>query len=186
MQIANKIRVNTEKMDHLVALLVALAITIHILESAIPSPVPGVKPGLANIVTIIVFFHFGIKTAAWVSLLRVLVVGLMLGTLFSPTFILSLIGACATLMLLIILKTVSDSIPQWRLGPVGYSILGAMAHTCAQFVIAYTFFIPHEAILGLLPLLMTTSVLFGLISGLIAASVINNKELKLLFLRRAI
>ena len=60
MQMTKKLSVNTQKMDHLIALLVALAVTIHILESAMPSLIPGVKPGLANIVTILVFFHFGI------------------------------------------------------------------------------------------------------------------------------
>jgi riboflavin transporter FmnP len=65
-------QIQTTAEDHRIAWLAALAITIHILESALPSPVPGLKPGLANVITIAALIQFGWGTAAWVSLLRVL------------------------------------------------------------------------------------------------------------------
>lgn len=170
--------VKTYKDDHVIAWLTALAITVHILESTLPSPFPGFKPGLANIVTIIVLCRYGIKMAAWVSLLRVLVSSLLLGTFMSPTFMLSLSGAVATLMALFLVIKMTHFYPFWALGPVGYSVLGAMTHISVQFYVAYYLFIQHDALFSLLPILATTSLIFGVISGLIISSVLTNLENK--------
>ena len=86
--------------DRRIARLAALAIGLTLAEAAIPSPIPGVKPGLANIVVLTVLLQYGWRAAAWVSALRVLAGGLLLGTLFSPGFWLSAAGALASLMVL--------------------------------------------------------------------------------------
>ena len=91
------ITVPTTRQDHRIAWLTALAITIHIAESALPSPLPGIKPGLANVVTIVALVQYGWGTAAWVALLRVLIGSLLIGTFLSPTFLLSLAGAVASI-----------------------------------------------------------------------------------------
>lgn len=156
--------IQTTREDHLVAWLAALAIAIHVLEAALPSPLPGVKPGLANVVTILVLVQFGWRLAAWVSLLRVLCGSLLLGTLLSPTFFLSLGGALASLAVL----ALAARLPGRGFGPVGYSLLAAQAHMLGQFLIAYLLFIPHAGLWTLLPLLLTAALLFGLTSGIIA------------------
>jgi heptaprenyl diphosphate synthase len=86
--------------DRRIARLAALAIGLTLAEAAIPSPVPGVKPGLANIVVLMVLLQFGWRAAAWVSALRVLAGGLLLGSLFAPGFWLSAAGALASLAVL--------------------------------------------------------------------------------------
>lgn len=159
-----KLRIQTTRADHRIAWLTALAITIHIAESALPSPIPGVKPGLANIVTIICLMHYGWQTAAWISILRVLVGSIMIGTFLSPTFALSLSGAVASILVL----GLASRWPGQGFGPIGYSLLAAMAHMTAQFFTAYTLFIPHQGLFQLLPILMTMAVVFGLTSGIIA------------------
>ena len=83
-----------------IAWLTALAITIHVIEGSFPSLLPGLKPGLANVITIAVLIRFGWVSAAWVSLLRVLMGSLILGTFLSPTFILSLTGALCSVAIL--------------------------------------------------------------------------------------
>ena len=80
--------------DRRIARLAALALGLTLVEAAIPSPIPGVKPGLANIVILMVLLQYGWRAAAWVSGLRVLAGGLLLGTLFAPGFWLSAAGAC--------------------------------------------------------------------------------------------
>jgi len=165
--------VETTRDDHLIAWLSALAITIHILESSLPSPLPGIKPGLANIVTILVLCLYGIRLAAWVSLLRVLVGSLLLGTFMSPTFMLSFGGAAGTMIVLAIAIHLSRLFPIWKLGPIGYCVLAALTHITVQFVLAYFLIIQHEALLSLLPILATWSLIFGLISGLIVTSVLT-------------
>ncbi|MEW6254214.1 MAG: Gx transporter family protein, partial [Planctomycetota bacterium] len=75
--------------DRRLARLAALAIGLTLAEAALPSPLPGVKPGLANIVILLVLLQHGWRAAAWVSALRVLGGGLLLGSLFAPGFWLS-------------------------------------------------------------------------------------------------
>ena len=159
----------TTREDHRIAWLTALAITIHIAESALPSPFPGIKPGLANVVTIIVLMEFGWSAAVWVALLRVLIGSLLLGTFLSPTFVLSISGAIGSIALL----GLASRMPGRGFGPVGYSVLAAMAHMACQFWIAYLLFIQHKAMFHLLPVLMTAAVTLGLVSGMIASAILN-------------
>ncbi len=158
----------TTRQDHRIAWLTALAIAIHIAESVFPSPLPGVKPGLANVVTLTVLFLYGWSAAVWVSLLRVLVGSLLIGTFLTPTFILSLSGALASLAVL----GLGTLLPGRGLGPVGFALLAALAHMSGQFFAAYTLFIPHQGLFGLLPLLMTLAAAFGLLGGLIVQAVL--------------
>ena len=163
----------TTREDHLIAWLTALAITIHIAESALPSPLPGIKPGLANVITIAVLMRYGLGMAVWVALLRVLVGSLLLGTFLSPTFILSLSGALASTAILAAGWLISRHLSWAALGPVGYSVLAAMAHMAGQFWVAYTLFIPHPGLPHLLPVLMTAAVSFGVVSGIITAAMLE-------------
>lgn len=155
--------VQTTRDDHRVAWFTALAITIHIAESALPSPLPGIKPGLANVITVAVLMRFGWRLAAWVNLLRVFAGSLLIGTFLSPTFILSLSGALASTVTLVLL----NQLPGRGCGAIGYSVASAMVHTFAQFLVAYHLFIQHEGLFRLLPLLMTAALIFGVISGLV-------------------
>lgn len=159
--------------DHLIAWLTALAITIHIAESVLPSPLPGIKPGLANVITIAVLMRYGWRMAAWVSLLRVLVGSLLLGTFLSPTFMLSLAGALCSVAILGLAYAAMKLVPGRGLGALGYSVLAAMAHMAGQFWTAYVLFIPHPGLLQLLPVLMTAAVIFGVVSGMISDAMLR-------------
>jgi heptaprenyl diphosphate synthase len=175
--------IQSRREDVIIAALAALAITIHVAESALPSPLPGVKPGLANVITLVALMMFGWKTAAWVAALRVLVGSLFIGTFLSPAFMLSFSGALCSIMVLGVAghwtrknwaKTVQGK-PGFSLapGPVGLGVLAAMAHMTGQFYAAYWLFIPHKALFNVLPVLMTAALIFGIISGLIAASMVH-------------
>lgn len=153
--------------DLRIAYLAALAIVIHVAEALLPSPLPGIKPGLANIVTVATLCHLGWRSAAWVSLLRVLAGSLLIGSFLSPTFFLSFAGALASLAAL----GLAARLP--GIGPAGLSVLASLAHMAAQFAVAYLLFIPHPALLGLLPVLMTAALGFGLVNGLIAQSMVR-------------
>jgi heptaprenyl diphosphate synthase len=163
--------IRTTAEDHRIAWLTALAITIHIMESALPAPVPGLKPGLANVITIIVLLQFGWSSAAWVSLLRVLCGSLLLGTFLTPTFVLSLGGALCSMGIL----WLAIRLPGQGFGPVGFSLLAALAHMSGQFVLAWMLFIPHAALWRLFPVLLTAALLFGIVSGIIAGAVVTGR-----------
>ena len=163
--------IQTTAEDHRIAWLTALAITIHIMESALPAPVPGLKPGLANVITIIVLLQFGWSSAAWVSLLRVLCGSLLLGTFLTPTFVLSLGGALCSMGIL----WLAIRLPGQGFGPVGFSLLAALAHMSGQFVLAWMLFIPHAALWRLFPVLLTAALLFGIVSGIIAGAIVTGR-----------
>ncbi|UCC15385.1 MAG: Gx transporter family protein [Gammaproteobacteria bacterium] len=156
-----------EREDQLVAGLAALAIAIHILEAAFPSPLPGIKPGLANVVTVVVYLRYGFRVAAWVALLRVLVGSLLIGTFLSPTFLLSATGAVAAIGVLGVVGSVGRN----TVGALGLSVAAALAHMSGQIWVAYSLFIPHPALLSLAPILLSAALVFGSVSGLIAANV---------------
>ncbi len=153
--------------DYQIAGLAALAVAIHVLESAVPSPVPGIKPGLSNIITLLVYLRFGWRWAAWVSLLRVIVGSLTLGTFLSPAFVLSGGGALASLLLLGGLSVMPGRL---GLGAVGVSVLMALAHMLSQFLLAWALFVPHPGMWNLLPLLLTAALVFGLVNGRLTMS----------------
>lgn len=153
--------------DRRIASFAALAIAIHVLESSFPSPVPGVKPGLANIITLLVLFRYGWRFAAWVSLLRVVAGSLLLGTFMSPTFMLSLSGAIASLFSMLVLL---PFIKRW-VGMTGVSVLASVCHVMAQLLLAWWLFIPHSGILLLTPLLIAAGIFFGLFNAIIATSI---------------
>jgi len=166
-------KIETTREDHLIAWFAALAITIHITESALPSLIPGVKPGLANVITIIVLMKYGWRIAAWVNLLRVLAASLLIGTFLSPTFILSLSGALASITILGLLSL----LPKKTFTAYGYSIAAAMTHTMSQFLVAYYLFIQHEGLFYLLPILMTTAFLFGILNAMIVTAIMDKLTL---------
>lgn len=158
--------------DRRIAGLAALAIAIHVLEAGFPSPIPGIKPGLANVVTLVVLLRHGIGAAAWVAGLRVLVGSLLIGSFMTPTFWLSASGAVCAFAALAAGYGLGRVLPPLRLSPVGLSALAAVAHMGGQFVVAWRLFIPHPGLLALLPLLLGMALVFGTVSGGIAARVL--------------
>lgn len=158
--------------DHRVARMAALALGLSVLEAAVPSPLPGVKPGLANIVTLIVLARYGWRTAAWVSLLRVVAGSLLMGNFLAPGFVLSLSGALCSLAVL----AVSRHLPQRWFGAVTHSIFAAFAHVAGQLLVVYFWLIPHAGIAYFVPVFAAAALVFGTVNGLAAAHFLNEAE----------
>ncbi len=168
----SSILLNTTAEDHHVARMAAVALGLTVLESAIPSPLPGVKPGLANIVTLIVLARYGWRTAAWVSLLRVMAGSLLFGNFLTPGFFLSLSGAALSLAVLGLVR----HLPGRWFGPVSHSIYAAFAHITGQLLVVYLWLIPHAGIAYLIPVFATAALVFGTVNGLIAAHFMDNAD----------
>lgn len=150
-----------------------LASALHIFEAALPGLGPWFKPGLANIITLLVMVLMGVRAALLLALARVLVGSFMMGTLFSPTFAMSLTGAlCASLVM----------IAAWRLVPgitlIGVSLLGALGHMLAQFLLVEHFFIQQQALFYLLPPLLLLSCATGWLNGALARYIVHHVTFK--------
>ncbi len=169
----SSILLGTSAEDHHIARMAALALGLSVLEAAIPSPLPGVKPGLANIVTLIVLARYGWRTAAWVTLLRVLAGSLLMGSFLTPGFFLSLSGALCSLAVL----AASQHLPSRWFGPVTHSIFGAFAHIAGQLLLVYFWLIPHTGLAYLVPIFAAAALLFGTVNGLVAAHYLDKNPI---------
>jgi heptaprenyl diphosphate synthase len=163
------IRLKTTPEDHRVAQLAAAAIALALVDSAIPLPLPGIKPGLSNIVTLIVLARYGWTTAAWVTGLRVVAGGLLLGHFLSPAFFMSFAGAVFSLSAL----ALAVRLPGRWFGPVTWSLLAAFAHITGQLLLARVWLIPHNGLFYLIPFFAAAALLFGSVNGLIAARLLE-------------
>ncbi|MDD3528779.1 MAG: Gx transporter family protein [Gallionellaceae bacterium] len=155
--------------DRRLATLAAAAVGLTLAEAAIPLPLPGVKPGLANIVTLVVLYRFGWRAAVWVSLLRIVAGGLALGTFLTPTFVMSLAGGLASLLVLALLVR----LPRRLVGPVGLSVLAAFAHIGAQLGVVAVWLMPGVNLLPLLAVFLGAAWLSGLANGLVVARLLE-------------
>ena len=149
--------------DRRIAMLAAIAIGLSLAESVIPSPLPGVKPGLANIVVLLVLLQHGMRTAIWVSVLRVLAASLLLGSFLTPGFWLSVAGASMSLVVLSVVRY----LPARGFGPVSLSVLAAFGHIGGQLALAWWWLLPSASIGYLLPVFSAAALIFGTVNGVI-------------------
>lgn len=159
------IKLPVHAVDRRIARLAALAIGLTLAEAALPSPVPGIKPGLANIVVLLVLLQYGWRAAAWVSGLRVLASGLLLGSLFAPGFWLSAAGAVTSLGVLALAR----HLPSQYFGPISLSVLAAFGHIGGQLALAGAWLLPGIALINLMPVFAAAALVFGAVNGVIVA-----------------
>ncbi len=143
-----------------ISMLLAMAIVLSIVESFIPVFVPGVKLGLANVIVLIMLYEFKIKEAFLVDLLRILLVGVLRGTLFSPTFFMSLSGGMLSFFIMLLFSRIKV------FSCIGVSVLGSISHCCGQILIAIIL-LSTQAVVYYLPFIAILSVVTGVLSGII-------------------
>ncbi|MDR1163912.1 MAG: Gx transporter family protein [Candidatus Accumulibacter sp.] len=164
------IELETTQEDHRVARIAAAAIALALVDSAIPLPLPGIKPGLANIVTMFVLARYGWSTAAWVTGLRVVASGILLGHFLSPAFFLSVAGAVASLAVLAFAVRLPDRV----FGPVTWSLFAAFAHIAGQVLLVRLWLIPGNGVFYLVPFFAAAALIFGTINGVITARLLGD------------
>ena len=130
----------------LLAMLTAVAMILSYVESLLPSVgIPGVKMGLANIAVIFALFRFGWKEAAALSLVRVVLVSLLFGSVGAMLY--SLAGAVLSLAVMALLRRID------RFSTVGISVAGGVAHNAGQILMAMLI-LQTKQLLGYLPVLL--------------------------------
>ena len=146
-------------------LLLTLALILSYVESLIPIfvSVPGVKLGLANLVVLICLYAYPSKYAFLISGMRVILAGLLFGSMFSILY--SLSGAFFSLMIMLLAKKV------FKLGILGVSVLGGVFHNIGQLIVAILV-VSNYRISYLLPYLLLSGVLTGAIIGFVANSIV--------------
>ena len=143
------------------SMLIAVAIVLNVIEMSINIiPVPGAKIGFANIVTVIVLYMYGFKSATLVTLLRVFLVGL-LSRSFTIPFWMGLGGAILSIHVMGIFKS-------WlKMHLITVSVFGAITHTLGQVIVGI-YLLETDLLILYLPLMLLISIPAGILIGLIA------------------
>ena len=145
----------------LLALLTAASMILSYVESLFPSGgIPGVKIGLANIVVIFALFRIGWKEAAAVSLVRVVMVSILFGSIGAMLY--SLAGAVLSLAVMTILRRMDV------FSMVGVSVAGGVSHNVGQILVAM-WMLETPTLLYYLPILALSGVLGGIFVGFAAS-----------------
>ena len=152
------------------AVTVALAMVLSFLESRIPAfvAIPGIKVGLANIAVIFTLYKLGPREAAIISLIRVILVSLLFGTVVSLWY--SLAGAILSLTVMILIKKLTP------LSTVTVSVLGGVTHNIAQIGVA-CLLLETNVIAYYLPFLLLSGVIAGIAVGVAGALLVKRVNL---------
>lgn len=145
----------------LLALFTAFAVVLGYVESFIPSiGIPGVKLGLANLAVLLSLYFLGTYQGIVISLIRILIIGMFFGNLFSILF--SIAGAVISYSVMVILKKTG------KVSMITVGIFGGVFHNIGQTIVAI-FVVDTYQVVYYLPVLIIT----GLITGAIIGTVTN-------------
>lgn len=149
-----------------IAMLVAVAFVLSYIESILPLNlgVPGVKAGFSNIVVVLCLYESSMKETIGIAFVRILLVGLTFGNLYSLLY--SLAGGLLSLIVMGLLKRTD------RFSTCGVSVAGGVSHNIGQIVVAMVV-LQTEKIIYYLPVLLVSGVIAGVVIGLIASMLVK-------------
>lgn len=147
-------------------LLVALAFVFSYVESLFPINlgIPGVKLGLANLVVIVSLYLFGIREAAAISFIRIVLSGITFGS--PAAMVYSLAGGVLSLLIMVIAKKTN------KFSTMGVSVAGGVFHNAGQIIVAMIV-LETQSLIYYLPVLIISGLVAGVIIGILAAEIIK-------------
>ena len=145
-------------------LLIALALILSYVESLVPTffAFPGMKLGLTNLVVLIALFRMGSRPAIFINLLRILLATALFGNGFALAY--SLAGGLLSGAVMILLRR------SGRVGMLGVSVAGGLAHNLGQILIAMVLLDTWQ-LAAYLPVLWISGMIAGLVIGLLGYEV---------------
>ena len=161
-------RARTTRQTVRLAVMVAMAMGLHAVEGLVSyvSPMPGIRLGLANIVILICFSFFREGQVFLVTLLRLLLTGLILGTFLTPSFWISAGGGLLSFGAMALLNG------RREVSVIGVSLAGAAAHNLGQ-LLAVAALLASSSVFYYLPWLLLWSVPMGFLTGFSAKAAIK-------------
>lgn len=150
----------------LFGILLALALVLSYLESLIPLSfgIPGIKLGLPNLVVIFALYRYHARGAAVLSLIRVLLVSVLFGSVLSLIY--SAAGAVLSFGAMVLLKRSN------RFSMTGVSVAGAVAHNVGQ-LLAAAVMLGTSRLAWYFPVLCISGTAAGVCIGLLAAVLVK-------------
>lgn len=148
------------------AVTVAVAMILSFVESRIPAfvAIPGVKVGLANIAVIFALYKLGWREAIAVSVVRVLLVALLFGSVVSLAY--SIAGAVLSIFVMILLRKAGI------FTEVAVSVVGGITHNVGQIIVAFLL-LETGVVFYYLPFLLVSGVIAGIAVGVASALMVK-------------
>ena len=147
-------------------LLVALALILSYLESLVPLSfgVPGIKLGLPNVVVVFALYRLSPKSAAIISLIRVLLAAVLFGSVLSLAY-----SAAGAVLSFLVMWGMQRS---GKFSETGVSVAGALAHNAGQ-ILAAALLLETSRLTWYLPALCISGTIAGICIGLLSALLIK-------------
>lgn len=142
------------------ALFGAASLFLATIEFLFPKPLPYMRLGLANIPLLIGLRLFPVRYLYLLALLKVCAQGILHGTFASYVILFSLAGTLASISIMIIAHMVGGRF----ISLIGVSLLGALASSLTQALLAVVYIFGRNAII-ILPITMGTGLVGGVIVG---------------------
>lgn len=136
------------------ALWTGVASVLFTVEEAAGLPLPFFRLGLANVIPLALLIRNGAGAALSVAVLRVLIAGLLTGTLFQPSFVFSATGG----VLSMVAVAAAYKLAPRLFGLAGLSILGAFVKNASQIAVASLLYVADLDVWSVLPLFFLVSV----------------------------
>ena len=148
----------------------AVAMILSFVESQIPAfvAVPGVKIGLANIAVVFALYRLGWKEAVAISLVRVVLVSMLFGSIASLFY--SLAGAVLSLTGMGLLKKTG------KFTEIMISVTGGILHNIGQIGMA-CLILETAALRYYLPFLLISGIIAGIVVGILSAVLVQRIKL---------
>ena len=142
-------------------ILLALALVTGYVEQCIPINlgIPGVKLGLANIVTMVLLYVVGVRTAAGITVVRILLSGILFGTGFSIVY--SMAGAVLSILVMTVLKSTK------KFSYISVSLAGGVFHNVGQIFVA-VLVLETSTLIYYLPILVLSGLGAGIVIGILS------------------
>ena len=154
-----------------IAFLSAIGIALYVVESLVPSPAPFLKIGLANVSSVLALMTLSASDVVLVVATRVVVGSLIVGTLFSPSFVIALGSGLAAAAAMWVARAAGK-----MFSVVGVSLVGSVTHVVTQLLLVMFLFVRDSSLLILLPLLLLSALAGGLIVGFISLKLLGVLE----------
>lgn len=147
-------------------MLAAVALIFSYIEAVIPFSVgiPGVKLGFANIVIVFTLYRFDGRYAFAVNLVRILLAGLLFGSVFSALY--ALAGGMISLCAMILLKKGSV------FSVTGVSMAGGVFHNLGQLAVAACVVQTAQVVIYF-PVLIFSGIAAGIVNGIAVQLCLN-------------
>ena len=152
------------------AMTTAVAMILSFVESQIPAfvAVPGVKIGLANIAVVFALYRLGWKEAVVISLIRVVLVSMLFGSIASLFY--SIAGAVLSLTGMGLLKKTG------KFTEIMISVTGGILHNIGQIGMA-CLILETAALRYYLPFLLISGIIAGIVVGILSAVLVQRIKL---------